>query len=62
MYLGLVRLVVTFMRRKSENPWFTSRLDTIAGFVFSPCRPAMVVGTSKLIPVSYGKTESESPG
>ena len=50
--LGFVRVVVTLIRRKSGNPWFTSRFDTTAGLVFSPCKPAMMVETSKLMPVS----------
>jgi hypothetical protein len=50
--LGFVNVVVTLIRRKSEKPWFTSRFDTTVGLVFSPCRPAIVVETSKLMPVS----------
>ena len=50
--LGFVSVVVTLIRRKLGSPWFTSRFDTTVGLVFNPCKPAMVVETSKLIPVS----------
>lgn len=50
-YLGLNSELSTLIRRKSENPWLTSKLLTVTGFVFNPCKPLIEESTEKSIPV-----------
>lgn len=49
--LGLNSEVSTLIRRKSGNPWLTSKLLTVTGFVFNPCKPLIEESIEKLIPM-----------
>ena len=43
------------MRRKSENPWLTSKSLTVTGRVFKPCSPATLESTEKLMSIRESK-------